>query len=216
MEEPLQPKIDAGSFPEPVRVSLPSPNADAFTGLDAGRRIPAQMEKSGHRMDMPSAMRHQPATDDPLGMMVTQGGGTGGLAGAFWTQYVDELGDTYLQGGSVTGGNGGSHSFEDYKVSDADTGLEKVAGTILYVEVACEATVSDGIMLPGCAVAATGSDWGTHATDLPANDAFTAAYPTGSIYREIGRWSETAFLPSGSPGNLLADGCIGNFQISVA
>jgi hypothetical protein len=135
-------------------------------------------------------------------------------AGAFWTQYRDELGDTYLQGGSVTGGNGGSHTFADFKVLDADTGAGSNAGKILFVEVACEATVADGIMQPGCKVI-TGSDWDS-ATTLPANDSFTVALATGSLHREIGRWAGSVFLPSGPPGNLLAAGCIGNFSITPA
>jgi len=82
----------------------------------------------------------------------------GGAAGAFWTQYTNEAGDTYLQAGSVTGGNGGSYVFPDKKLIDADSGPGgtpepvETAGTVLHVKVSCEATIADGIMLPGCKV----------------------------------------------------------------
>ena len=136
-------------------------------------------------------------------------------AGAFWTQYVDTAtGDTYLQGGSVTGGNGGSHTFADYMVLDSTLGVDTHEGDILYVKVSCEATVADGVMLPGCLVVA-GSDWGFDTPAIPANHSFTTVAATGDIYREIGRWTDVAFLPSGPPGNLSAGGCIGGFLISV-
>ena len=141
-------------------------------------------------------------------------GGSSELAGAFWTQYLDSSGDTYLQCGSVTGGNGGSVTIADKKVLDSVTGVGTLSGNILYIEVQCDATVEDGLMMPGCTV--TAASLTDSAAILPDNDTFTVASASGSIYREIGRWTDDAFLPSGPPGNLLASGCIGNFQVTPA
>lgn len=144
--------------------------------------------------------------------------GEGSQGGAFFTQYEiasgDDVGDTYLQGGSVTGGFSGSHTFPDYKVWDAIDGAVQDPGWILYVQVSVEAIVEDGVMLPGIKVIA-GSDWGVNATAIPPNDALTISPATGSLYYEIGRWTETAFLPSGV-GNLAVGGCLGNNSIQRA
>lgn len=131
--------------------------------------------------------------------------------GAFFTLIVDSGGDTYLQGGSVVGGNGGSDTIADYKVIDSVTGGTSADGNILYVQVSCTGVVGDGILLPGCSVvsATTGS-----AATLPDNQAFTAASYTGkNLYVEIGRWAEDLFYPS-APGNLIATGCVGSFSIT--
>jgi hypothetical protein len=132
--------------------------------------------------------------------------------GAFYRLFLDAAGDTYLQGGTVTGGNGGSATIADEKVLDAETGVGTLAGKVLFLEVTCNATVDSGIMLPGCAV--TAADIPAAAAAVPANQAFTAAAPTGKkLYLELGRWTETTFLPA-APGNILASGCIGNFALT--
>jgi len=136
-------------------------------------------------------------------------------AGAFVTLFAKD-GHTYLQGGSVTGGNGGGHTFDDYKVIDsADESPLANSGKVLYIKVKVKATVSAGIMLPGCEVVA-GSGWGTAtiAAGVPPNESLTVTSDEGHLYREIGRWNDTAFLPSGPAGNRQASGCIGNFQIT--
>lgn len=131
--------------------------------------------------------------------------------GAFMRKYSDGAGDTYLQCGTVTGGNGGSATVADYKVLDSVTGVGALADQILYLEVTCNATVSSGIMLPGCEVTAASL---SYAATVPDNETFTAAAYTGKkLYLEIGRWTATTFLPS-AVGNVLASGCIGNFSLS--
>lgn len=133
--------------------------------------------------------------------------------GAFYTKYVDGAGDTYLQGGSVFGGNGGTSTIGDYKVKDSATGVVHTAGTKLYLQASCEATVSDGIMLPGCKL--NTADLDTTAGSVPNNHTFTVASDTGNLYVEIGRWTADDFLPA-APGNIMASGCIGNFYLSRA
>lgn len=131
--------------------------------------------------------------------------------GSFRNQYVDDDGHTYLQGGSVTGGNGGSATIADLKVVDGTTGITGTEGNILYAEVTCNATVEDGIMLPGCEVTAATTN---EAATLPDNEQFTAAAYTGKkLYIELGRWNADEFLPAAA-GNLHAAGCIGNFSIT--
>lgn len=130
--------------------------------------------------------------------------------GAFYTLYVDS-GDTYLQCGSITGGNGGSDTIADEPVLDAgDLPAGVIGGHILAVQANVTATISDGIMLPGCGLNSASI---AAVPTLPQNHQFTVASPTGSIYTEVGRWNETEFLPS-AIGNLYADGCIGSFNIS--
>lgn len=138
------------------------------------------------------------------------GGGTS-LRGAFYTRYTDDDGHLRLQGGTVTGGNGGTNTIADYKLSDATTGPVAAAGQILYLNAGCTATLADGIMLPGCLLTSASL---TVPASVPASHTFTVAAPTGSIYLEIGRWTDNGFQPSAGPGNLLASGCIGNFSIS--
>lgn len=141
----------------------------------------------------------------------TPGGGDPPPAavGAFFGIY-QEGGHTYLQGGSVTGGHGGSASISAIKVIDATTGPIAPAGYVLYLEVSATATLYEGILLPGCQVdsASTGT-----ASELPAAHAFTVAQPSGELYAELGQFTATSFLPA-APGNVHASGCIGNFQLS--
>jgi hypothetical protein len=137
----------------------------------------------------------------------------GGMAGAFFTMYVGGDDHTYLQGGTIVGGNGGSVTIDDYKVLSALTGVGTLGGKVLYLKAGVTATVEDGIMLPGCELTSAVLEY---AENVPANDALTATPPSsGFIYYEIGRWTDDEFLPAGA-GNLLASGCIGNFHISRA
>lgn len=138
--------------------------------------------------------------------------GSAPATGAFYGKYLVD-GHTYLQGGSVTGGNGGSKTIPpgiDLKLIDAVSGPTHTDGTILYLKVGVTANVSAGIMLPGCEV--TSATTGT-GSSLPANSTLTVSSTTGFLYAEIGRWTETDFLPSGS-GNFSATGCIGNFTLN--
>lgn len=135
-------------------------------------------------------------------------------AGAFFTLYVEPVsGDTYLQGGTVTAGNGGSKTIADYKVIDhADAPPLADTGNVLYLRAAITATVEDGVMLPGAELTSANTQLMVGAS-VPDNHAFTVADPDGYIYTEIGRWTDTAFYPS-FPGNIVATGCIGNFVLT--
>jgi hypothetical protein len=137
------------------------------------------------------------------------GGGGGSLAGAFFTLYQDDEGDTYLQGGIISGSHGGTATLADYKVLDATTGVVTLGGKILWAEATCTATAADGILLPGLSV--TAGAYGTPATTVPANDAITYDSRTGrKLYYELGRWTDATFLPAGV-GSLATQACLGNW-----
>jgi hypothetical protein len=158
-----------------------------------------------------------PSMIDVLAKFKAPGSAASGAVGAFFSLYTDEDRDTYLQGGSVTGGNGGTETIANIKVKDADTGVGSLAGKRLYLKADCEATVDSGIMLPGCLLKGATCSLAdtTTAGDIPPNHTFTTTAKTGSIYVEIGRWTADSFLPA-AVGNVLASGCIGNFHLSRA
>lgn len=129
--------------------------------------------------------------------------------GAFYGQYVDDAGDTYLQGGTITGGNGGEEVVDDYKVLDDTTGVGTLEGDKLYLSCNVTATVEDSIMLPGLTLNSA-----TLTRTLPSEHEFTVAAPTGVVFIEVGRWTASSFLPATSGGLSLVSGCIGTYQIT--
>lgn len=154
---------------------------------------------------VPQTQIQTTGSDDP---MVVLG------AGAFNRLIVVAGGDTYLQGGTVSGGNGGTHTFANRKVIDGTSGPAEPDDSILYIKVECEATVANGQMLPGCKVTAEGAHvWGTDASEVPDNHSFTTTAATGFLYYEVGRWLDDEFHPAAAGSNLRASGCIGNFVI---
>ena len=132
--------------------------------------------------------------------------------GAFFTLYEQD-GHTYLQGGSVTGGHGGSATISDYKVVDSVSGPVAAPGTILYLKASCTATVADGVLLPGLELDSASTATGA---SIPNNHAFTVTSATGDLHYEIGRWNDDSFIPAGPPGNFSVGGCIGNYTLSKA
>jgi hypothetical protein len=141
--------------------------------------------------------------------------------GAFYGTFVDgsgsDSGDTFLQGGTVTGGNGGSATIPNFEILSAGALPALISdGHILFLRVACTANIDpdDNVMLPGCSIDDDPAYTKLMADSvIPDPHVFTIDDPTGYLYTEIGRWTATEFLPS-SPGNVLASGCIGNFNLS--
>lgn len=129
--------------------------------------------------------------------------------GAFFGLYQKD-GDTYLQGGTVFGANGGGATIADIKVIDSTSGPVGDDGDVLYVKANCRGLVVSGVMLPGCELLSASSEKGN---SVPSNHAFTVSAITGFLYEEIGRWNENEFLPS-SAGGIVARGCIGDFYLS--
>lgn len=138
------------------------------------------------------------------------GAGSGGSGGAFYTLYVDGDGDTYLQGGTVSGGHGGSKTVADEKVLDSVDGVDGKSGDVLYVVVGVTATVADEVMLPGLKVNSASL---SSAGSVPTNATLTATSKTGNLYLELGRWTDTTFLPA-YPGHVQAGGCPGNYFLN--
>ena len=148
-----------------------------------------------------------------------RGGGTtitpGGLTGAFCHQYVigeglDGAGDTYLQCGTITGSNGGSSVINDYKTQDAaDTPPLSDSGDKLYLSCNVTATLANGIVQPGVLLNSA-----TLTKTLPTAHTFSTTALTGVIFLEIGRWTDTEFLPSGACALTTAGGCPGSFAIT--
>lgn len=171
--------------------------------------------EQGQRSLMPRSSSDISAKMGPHGTtwaLKRRSGGIGTiLNGAFYTRYKDADGHTMLQCGTVTGDNGGSESIADYKVVDADTGTVGSAGDILYIVANCTATIEDGLMLPGCLLNTASLDI---AATVPDNHSFTVDDDTGDIYVEVGRWTDTVFLPSSAPGHYTAAGTLGNFLLT--
>lgn len=164
---------------------------------------------------------------DPAGItqfterrQITAPASVGITTGAFYGLYVDassdsDAGDTFLQGGLVSGGNGGSATIPDYEVLSAGALPGGVSeGDVLYLRVACTATIEDGVMLPGVLVDGNAAHTKLlTGSSVPDPHVFTVDAEQGYLYTEIGRWTATEFLPA-APGNVLASGCIGNFNLS--
>lgn len=141
------------------------------------------------------------------------GGSGGGLAGAFCRQYVigeglTGEGDTYLQAGTITGSNGGSAVIAYYKTLDVTTGVGSLEGDKLYLSCNVTAALANGIVQPGVTLNSA-----TLTTTLPTAHTFSTTALTGVIFREIGRWTDTEFLPSGACGISTVSGCPGSFAI---
>lgn len=136
-------------------------------------------------------------------------------SGAFYGMYVGADGHTYLQGGAVIGGNGGSFTIPDIKIKDTVNGIAGYENKRLYIKVDCLANASDGLMLPGCEVTGATCSLATTTTagSIPPNDQFSTTSLSGSIYAEVGRWTDSAFMPAGI-GSFNAGGCIGNFLLT--
>lgn len=151
-------------------------------------------------------------TGTPLGRILNSGPGGGTAAapatGAFFGLFT-EGGATYLQGGGVSGGAGGSATIaSELVIAAGATRPLASAGATLYLRASCRAVVEDGVMLPGCELLSA-----TLTTSGGDNHEFTVSSQTGNLYYVIGTWNSDTFLPSGS-GNLSANGCPGSFSLS--
>jgi hypothetical protein len=136
-----------------------------------------------------------------------------GEVGAFWGMYV-EKGDTYLQGGTVFGGNG-NKTVEDIKVLDRKTVAATLVGKKLWVEIGFNGVVADGVLLPGGDVtSAKCSAQSTAGKDLPPNTLPTAKSPNAKkVFYEVGRWTKDGFFPSRT-GHISVGFCPGGYNIS--
>ncbi len=128
--------------------------------------------------------------------------------GSFCKMYKDDDGDTYLQGGTIVGGNTGSVVIADEKVLDSTTAAGSNAGKSLYLKANITAFVEADITQFGVKLNSA-----SLTTTLPTAHDFTDSSPTGIIFREVGRWTDTTFLPSGACGLSRAGGCIRDYKL---
>ena len=136
-------------------------------------------------------------------------GGSGGsvLSGAFYGLFVNSAGDTYLQGGQVKCGETTltDTGLPAFKVIDHATGPEYADGYVLFIHLSVDGYVEDGVLLGG--LTATLQEYGTPALAVPDDTLPTVAHRTGrDFYTEIGRWTDTGFLPS-NIGNIRVSFC---------
>ncbi len=159
----------------------------------------------------PVAGRNLLQEGTPTGTLLHSGGGGGGggLGGPFSTLYT-KGGDTYLQGGSIQATDGGD-SLEDYLVLSGGglpSGVDE--GDRLWIEVDVSAIKDDDgeAIIAGIELDSADYDRGAN----PPDNEFPGLTGGGTVVLEIGRWTETGFLP-GLGGNFLLGACPGNFSV---
>lgn len=131
--------------------------------------------------------------------------------GAFYNRYTDGDGSTWLQGGQVKSGSG-NFSIADLKVVDFTDGPINSPGDLLVLEVTVDGYKVDGVLLSGLTATAASYIYltgvGISDDTLPTISATTGR----KVYIEIGRWTDSSFLPA-EGGNILISFCPGAYQI---
>lgn len=133
--------------------------------------------------------------------------------GAFFRLY-QQASDTFLQGGYVGAGEGGS-SVADIKVlttsGEDTTPYAASAGDRLWLEVVTSAILDEDedVQLPGIEIDSVTE----HRGGTPPANSFPSVSAAGKVVIELGRWTTDSFLPATS-GNILVSGCIGSYSIT--
>jgi hypothetical protein len=132
-------------------------------------------------------------------------------AGSFYNVYVSaDDGHTYLQGGTVTGGDG-TDTIADIKVIDSGSGPVSAVGNHLYVEATGNGVVEDGVLLPGWDL--TSASTGT-AASVPSDTLPTASSSSGKkCYVDLGVFTSDDFLPAAA-GSIRISFCPGSYTVS--
>jgi hypothetical protein len=118
--------------------------------------------------------------------------------GAFYGLFVDG-GDTFLQGGTVTAGDG-TEVVDSHEVLSGGSPVG-TDGQHLVIRATVNGVVEDGVLLPGCNLVAVSTPAAGPVLD---NTLPTALHPTGKYcYISLGVFTPTVFLPAR----------IGNIQI---
>jgi hypothetical protein len=180
----------------------------AATRKEASDRKP-EVKRSFVELKSPGGFSNPPAKV-PKRPQVVESEAAAVAEGAFFTMYVDGSGDTYLQGGTVTGGDG-TVTIADIKVIDAGTGIEGTAGDHLYIDATGDGVVADDVLIPGWNLdsATTGT-----ASTVPSNTLPTAADELAKkFYLDLGVFTADDFLPS-SAGNIRIFFCPGSYSVA--
>ena len=140
-------------------------------------------------------------------------GGGGPQTGAFYGMYVNGDGDTMLQGGTCTGGDG-TETFIDIKVIDASTGPIQSAGYVMYIEATGNGVTANNVLLPGWNQ--TDASIAYDASVVPNDTLPIGSSATGkTCHIRIGSFTETGFQPDNF-GNIHISFCPGSYSISRA
>jgi hypothetical protein len=139
------------------------------------------------------------------------------VTGAFCTLYVDDDGNTMLQGGTIIGTGAettegtdtGSEVVPDEEVIASGASLPLAdSGDHLYLQCNVTALLANGVMMPGLYLVSA-----ELTKTLGTPHAFSTTALNGDIYIEVGRWTDTEFLPSGACGLSSVGGCPGGYTI---
>lgn len=204
--------VDQKPENDPLYVESPPMEAEEDPGMKMTSVSPAEGNPSPESF-MPRYGPKNPFTDFPIMTKRRQESSAGSITdGAFYSEYVDGSGDTYLQGGQVISGSG-NFSIADIKVIDAGTGITESNGDLLVLEVTVDGYVVDGVLLAG--LTATAAAYvSPSVSSLPGNTLPIIGSHTGrKVYVEIGRWAADNFYPA-SPGNIRISFCPGAYTIT--
>jgi len=113
--------------------------------------------------------------------------------GAFWGFYINTKGETYLQGGTVTGGDN-SIVVEDIKVLDPATGVGTLKGKMLWLQITGDGLVTQGRLQGVFNLKKAVTGMGTSLPDitLPTKDSAKGK----NFYLLLGSWTDKKFMPS--------------------
>ncbi len=138
------------------------------------------------------------------------GGGGGINTGAFHRTYTSETdGHTYLQGGTVTAGDG-THTQDAIKIIDAEDGPIGPEGHTMTMKTTGDGILTDGVVLPGYNL--TSAIWEVN-ENVPDNTLPLAAGVTGKIcHIPLGVFTATGFTPN-LPGNIAVSYCPGSYTV---
>lgn len=126
--------------------------------------------------------------------------------GAFWGRTTEDDG-TYLQGGTVTGGNQ-SVTIDPEQIMDLN-GPVQADGVHMYLQVDGTGYAPDGILKAGFDLTAAVIGF---AADVPDNTLPTATSLGGICYVSLGVFTETGFQPA-AIGNVHVSYCPGSFTV---
>lgn len=201
-------KENLGDFAKGVLDTKSAANAAVNSSL---KPPAARVESTTTTTPMSPVRFEAPRGRQPMGTSSVVNQPTAATSGAFYNVYVATDGHTYLQGGTVTGGDG-TKTFADIKVVDSGTGPVGGAGDHLYIEAVGDGVTSDGVLIPGWNLTPGSTSTGTNST-VPSNTLPTAASPDGkNCYIDLGVFTDTEFL-SASVGNIAIYFCIGGYTV---
>jgi hypothetical protein len=152
----------------------------------------------------------KPAGRGPV-MRTTTDSATVGVTGAFSRVYVDDDGNTMLQGGTVQGSDSTPVVVPSFQLL-ASGGTAPADGTHVSISIGVTAFEDDDVIVPGCTVnTAVISEGDPGAATIP-----TDGSPAGSVDLSLGMWQGEQFRPAGLTGNIIVVHYLGTLLIQRA